>query len=83
MLKRVGAGIATLSPNKLTKRRLVSGSGVNVLGLGLYVLPARVSLVTFARAVLTISNTRNKGCVIETGISPSRTLRNVLSGIGF
>jgi len=83
VLKRVGAGVTILSPNKLTKRRLVSGSGVDVLGPGLYALPVRVSLLTFARADLTISNTRNKGCVTATRISPSKTLRKVLSGIGF
>jgi len=81
--KWVGAGVCSISPNRSKNRRLLPGSGVDVLGPGLYVLPTCVSLVTFALAVLTISNTRYRGCVVETGISPSRTLRNVLSRIGF
>ena len=79
--KRVGAGVCNVSPNRSKNRRLVPGSGVDVLGpKG---SPDRVVRVTFALAVLTIPNTRNKGWVFATGFSPSRTLRKVLSGIGF
>ena len=41
------------------------------------VVPARVSLAIFARAVLTISKTLLSGCVVETEFSLSRILRKV------
>ena len=57
------------------------GSGVD--DLGPKGSPDRVVLVTFALASRIMLNTRNKGCVMLTGFSPSKTLQNVLSGIGF